>query len=59
MMKDDQLYLINFNQPKYVAEVLQYILDLNLDTTAKKVHELNGNEMFVDMGYRDLDGFLV
>jgi hypothetical protein len=59
MMKDDQLYLINFNQPKYVAEVLQYILDLNLDTTAKKVHELNGNNLLVNIGYRDLDGFLI
>lgn len=59
MMKDDKLSLINFNQPKYVAEVLQYILALNLDTTVKKVYELDGNNLLVDMGYRDLDGFLV
>lgn len=59
MMKDEKQYLVNFNQPKYVAEVLQYIINLNLDTIAKKVHQLNGNELLADMGYRDLDGFLV
>lgn len=59
MMKDDKLYVINFNQPKYVAEVLGYILALNLDTTVKKVYDLEGNKLLVDMGYRDLDGFLV
>ncbi|MNJ49575.1 hypothetical protein D3C77_448130 [compost metagenome] len=59
VMKEDKEYSINFNQPKYVAVVLQYILDLNLDTAVKKVHELNGNEILVDMGYQDLDGFLI
>lgn len=59
MIKDDKQYLINFNQPKYVAEVLQYILALNLDTTVKKVYELDGSKLLSDMGYRDLDGFLV
>ncbi|MNC45402.1 hypothetical protein D3C75_943630 [compost metagenome] len=59
MMKADKPYTINFNQPKYVAEVLQFILDLDLDTAVKKVHELDGNQMLESMGYVDLDGFLV
>ncbi|MEK3789718.1 hypothetical protein MKX74_25790 [Paenibacillus sp. FSL K6-1230] len=59
VIRENKLYSINFNQPKYVAEILQYILDLDLDLTTKKVHELNGNNLLTDMGYADLDGFLI
>ncbi|CAH1225447.1 hypothetical protein [Paenibacillus sp. JJ-223] len=59
VMKEDKPYSINFNQPKYVAEILQYILALDLDLEVKKVYELNGNELLVGMGYLDLEGFLI
>ncbi|AUS29352.1 hypothetical protein C1A50_5242 [Paenibacillus polymyxa] len=58
-MKEGKQYSINLNQPKYVAEVLQYILDMELDVTVKKVHELNGNELLVSMGYQDVTGLLI
>ncbi|MEK5409124.1 hypothetical protein MKX36_24875 [Paenibacillus sp. FSL W8-0439] len=59
VMKEGKQYSINLNQPKYVAEVLQYILDMELDVTVKKVHELNGNELLVSMGYQDVTGLLI
>ncbi|WP_231887468.1 hypothetical protein [Paenibacillus jamilae] len=59
MMKEGKQYFINLNQPKYVAEVLQYILGMELDVTVKKVHELNGNSLLVRMGYQDATGLLI
>lgn len=57
--KEGQSYAINLNQPKYVAEVLQHVLGMGLDTSAKNVHELNGNELLANMGYRDTTGMLI
>lgn len=59
VIKEGQNYAINLNQPKYVAEVLQYVLDMGLDTSAKNVHELNGNDLLAGMGYRDTTGMLI
>ncbi|MEK3901495.1 MULTISPECIES: hypothetical protein [unclassified Paenibacillus] len=59
VIKEGQSYALNLNQPKYVAEVLQYVLGMELDTSAKNVHELNGNDLLAGMGYRDTTGMLI
>ncbi|WP_405116147.1 hypothetical protein MHH28_14820 [Paenibacillus sp. FSL K6-1217] len=59
VIKEGQHYALNLNQPKYVAKVLQYVLGMGLDTSAKNVHELNGNDLLVSMGYRDTTGRLI
>ncbi|MHB0864958.1 hypothetical protein ACYCS5_27905 [Paenibacillus sp. SEL3] len=58
-MKEGKQYSINLSQPKYVAEVLQYILGMELDVTVKKVHELNDNGLLVSKWYQDVTGLLI
>ncbi|WP_238653450.1 hypothetical protein [Paenibacillus piscarius] len=59
VIKEGQPYALNLNQPKYVAEVLQHVLDMGLNTSAKSVHELNGNDLLAGMGYQDTTGMLI
>lgn len=59
MAKEDLTYAVNLNQPKYVAEVLCFLLEMELDKSVKKVQELNGNELLMRMGYKDLTGLMI
>ncbi|MNC34546.1 hypothetical protein D3C75_829830 [compost metagenome] len=59
MIKMDEKYLINLNQPRYVAEIVQYILEHSLmDYTVQKSYDFNGNELLLHMGYEDTNHFL-
>lgn len=59
MIKENEKFLINLNQPKYVAQILQSILDHDLaDYSVKKSYDFNGNELLLSMGYQDIERFL-
>lgn len=59
MKKENAAHAVNFNQPRYVAEVLQSVLEMQFDTSRKNVLELNGNELLTRMGYEDLTGLMI
>lgn len=59
MLKDGNVYIVNLNQPKYIAEFMSYLLDNGLDLTKKSTKEFDGNKLLLDIGYEDIDHYLL
>lgn len=59
MEKEGVTYAVNLNQPKFVAEVLRCILELELNKSGKNVQELDGNGLLARIGYQDLTGLMI
>lgn len=58
MRKMEQLYIINLNQPKYIAELIKHINN-KITPCTKKSYEFNGNIILNELGYHDIDNYLV
>ncbi|MGO4531053.1 hypothetical protein AB4Z30_18370 [Paenibacillus sp. 2TAF8] len=59
MKKEGITYAVNLNQPKFIAEVLQCMLEMELDKSGKNVQEIDGNGLLSRMGYQDLTGLMI
>ena len=50
--KNGMEFTINLNEPKYIAELIQYLMNNKIDFSKGKKHLLeNGYQLFNEMGY--------
>lgn len=60
MTRGEENIVINLNQPRFVAEMLQYVLDYKLDDdTSVGQYHFNGNQLLLELGYVDAENYLV
>lgn len=59
MTRGEENIVINLNKPRFVAEMLQYVLDYNLDDTSVGQYHFNGNHILLELGYVDAENYLV
>ncbi|MFB6366320.1 hypothetical protein ACFCP7_20065 [Paenibacillus elgii] len=59
MTRGEENIVINLNQPRFAAEMLQYVLDHKLDDTSVGQYHFNGNHILLELGYVDAENYLV
>lgn len=58
MLKNGEVFRVNLNRPFYASQILKHILiTMRPDSTAKL--RLNGNQILMDMGYEDIENYLL
>jgi len=50
--KNGMKVIINLNEPKYIAELIQFLMSNKIDFSKGKKHLFeNGDQLFIEMGY--------
>ena len=51
-IKNDEEFIVNFNEPKYIAEIIQYLMENKVDFSKEKRYIFeNGEQLLNEMGY--------
>lgn len=58
MSKNGVTCFINLNQPKYIAEIIQYLLVGTIDISKNEYNEIDGNKLLLDLNYIDIENYL-
>lgn len=59
MNKEGNRQLVNLNCPRYIAELISYLFGHGFDFKEKMTKEFDGNRILLDLGYTDIDHYLL
>lgn len=54
VVKGEERYILNLNQPKYVSELIDILLNHYKKNQLNNLHIKNGNKFLFKMGYREM-----